>query len=399
MFGTTFRRLGAATTAGAVAVGFVSSQRRSTFAHSASPRQDSIPGNGAARYFVPSSEDSSLKIFSGTANRILTNEVAMHLGVSPGRASLKRYADGEVSIQVLDNVRGKDVYVVQPLAPPTNESLMELILLITTLRRSSARTITAVIPYYGYSRPSVAKRDAETGDSRTVVPIAGADVAKMLLVAGIDRVVSVDLHHNQIQAYFGTVPVDNLDVSGIALPHLKNKFLVDPVVVSPDANGAARAKRFRDRLIKDGMTDASLAIIVDLHAKKRGWERSHEKKGSKDWSDEEIDAMDLVGDVVGKDCIVVDDLVDTAGRVTRAAAKLKKAGARRVFAYATHGLFLGDAFGRIERSELVEVVCVNTVPLDANEASSKIQQLSIGGLLAETIRRIHENESVSQIGF
>ena len=387
--------LARAAAAGSVGVALswtaTSPSRRPAFAD---PVRKDSSSSGAARYFVPSAEDSSLKIFSGNANKLLANEVAMHLGVSLGRRTLKRYADGEVSVQLLDNVRGKDVYVVQPLAPPTNESLMELLLLVTTLRRSSARTITAVVPYYGYSRPT--PHSPKEDD----VPIAGADVAKMLLVAGIDRVVSVDLHHNQIQAYFGNVPVDNLDVSGIALPHLKNKFLVEPVVVSPDANGAARAKRFRDRLIKAGTTDASLAIIIDLHSKKRGWAaKENAKKGNSDWTDEEIDAMNLVGDVEGKDCIVVDDIIDTAGRVTRAAAKLKKAGARRVFAYATHGLFLGDAFGRIERSELVEVVCVNTVPLDANEASSKIQQLSIGGLVAETIRRIHENESVSEIGF
>lgn len=362
------------------------------------------------KFYIPPAEESKVQIFSGNGNWYLANEVSMHLGVQLGRATVKRFADGEVSVNILDNVRGKDVFVIQPLAPPVNENLMELLLMVTTLRRSSAGCITAVIPYYGYCRSTRKEKDVRS-------PIGAADVAKMLQVAGVDHVIAVDLHHSQIMGMFGPdTPVDNLDVSSLAIPYFETKYLHKPVVVSPDANGAARAKIFRDKLIKRKI-DSSLAIIVDHESKKRGWESDEDdseeatdskkkKKGSiQDWTEEELEGMELVGDVQGRDCIIFDDMVDSAGRITRAAKKLKLAGARRVFAFTTHGLFLGNAYERIEKSELIEVVCVNTVPLATSTVrgvnswvySNKVHQLSVAALLAEAIRRITEKKSVTKL--
>lgn len=379
--------------------------------------------DGSSFYIPPSAEESKIKmkIFSGNGNWHLANEISMHLGVQLGRATVKRFPDGEVSVNIHDNVRGKDVFVVQPLSPPVNENLMELVLMVTTLRRSSARRITAVIPYYGYCRTTT-----KTGEGRT--PIAAADVARMLQVAGVDRVIAVDLHHDQIKGFFGpNTPVDNLDVSSLAIPYFSSKFLKRPVVVSPDANGAARAKVFRDKLIRHKI-DASLALIVDHASMRRGWEAkakaakeaakgagateagAEEKPddnsdASRDWLPSELEGMELVGDVAGRDCIIFDDIIDSGGRITRAAKKLKMQGARRVFCFATHGLFLGHANERIDHSELIEVVCVNTVPLATSTTrgvrswvySNKVHQLSIAALLAETIRRINKKKSVSNL--
>jgi hypothetical protein len=225
--------------------------------------EDDVSFDGA-RFYIPTSEDSKIKIFSGNGNWHLANEISMNLGTQLGRAVVGRHADGEVKVSLLDSVRGQDVYVVQPLASPVNENLMELIFMVTTLRRASARKITAVVPYYGYSRSS------QREGSRS--PIASADVAKLLQEAGVDRVITVDLHHAQIQGFFGpSCPVDNLDVSGVAIPYFQTKFLKNPVVISPDANGAARAKSFRDKLIRHGLS-ASLALIVDHSPAERGVE-------------------------------------------------------------------------------------------------------------------------------
>ncbi|GBG24956.1 Ribose-phosphate pyrophosphokinase [Hondaea fermentalgiana] len=361
--------------------------------------EDEVEFEDGAKFYIPPAEESKFKIFSGNGNWYLANEVSMHLGVQLGRATVKRFADGEVSVNILDNVRGKDVFVIQPLGPPVNENLMELLLMVTTLRRSSARCITAVIPYYGYCRSTRKGKDTRT-------PIGAADVAKMLQVAGVDHVIAVDLHHSQIMGMFGPgTAVDNLDVSSLAIPYFETKFLRKPVVVSPDANGAARAKIFRDKLIRRKI-DSSLAIIVDHDSKKRGWEKEGAKKGDiQDWTAEELEGMELVGEVEGHDCIIFDDMVDSAGRITRAAKKLKLAGARRVFAFTTHGLFLGNAYERIEKSELIEVVCVNTVPLATSTVrgvnswvySNKVHQLSVAALLAESIRRINKKKSVSKL--
>jgi len=365
----------------------------------------SFGGEDGSRYYIPPAEESRMKIFSGNANWHLANEISMHLGTQLGRAAVRRFPDGEVSVHVLDNVRGKDVFLVQPLAPPVNENLMELLLLTTTLRRSSARRITAVIPYYGYCRSTHKNKNERT-------PIAAADVAKMLQVAGVDRVIAVDLHHAQIQGFFGpSTPVDNLDVSSLAIPYFKTKFLRSPVIVSPDPNGAARAKVFRDKLIKSKI-DASLAVIVDHNSKKRGWEEDQGDVDAavnlntiNDWTFQQLEGIELVGDVTGKDVIIFDDMIESGARITRAAKKLKLAGARRVFAFATHGLFLGKAYERIEKSDLIEVVCVNTVPLRTINVggvnswvySNKVHQLSVAALLAEAIRRIHKKQSVTEL--
>jgi len=342
-----------------------------------------------SQFYIPPSDTSKMKVFSGNGNWHLANEISMHLGTQLGRATVKRFADGEVSVNIHDNVRGKDVFVIQPLGPPVNENLMELLLMITTLRRASARKITAVIPYFGYSRQS-GKMDGKT-------PIAAADVAKMLSVAGADRIIAIDLHNAQIQGFFGPeTPVDNLDVSGIAIPYFETKFLQKPVIVSPDANGAARAKTFRDKLIRHGM-DASLAVLIDHNEAKRGSPARSEEKN--------INEMELVGDVAGCDCVIFDDMIDSGRSVTRCTEKLKQLGAKRVFAFATHGLFLSGAYERIEKSDLIEVVCVNTVPLQTTQVagvsswtySGKIHQLSVAALLAEAIRRIQNKQSLSYL--
>ena len=361
---------------------------------SAPASEMSAKTENAEAFYIPTSDDSKIKIFTGNGNLTLANQISMHLGVQLGRATVKRFADGEVSVNVHDSVRGQDVYIVQPMAKPVNGSLMELLLMITTLRRASARRITAVIPYFGYSR-STSKLEEDT---RT--PIAAADVATLLQIAGVDRIVAVDLHHAQIQGFFGPgCQVDNLDVSSIAIPYFETKYLHHPVVISPDANGAARAKRFRDKLIKHSI-DASLGVIVDPSPKARGWEKADPSDDGV--SNDEIDAMELVGDVRGRDCIIFDDMVDSGGRITRAAEKLKRAGAKRVFAFVTHGIFSGKALDRIEESPLVELVCVNTLPLPTTQSGSvaycsKVHQLSVGALLAEAIRRIETKQSVSAL--
>lgn len=352
-----------------------------------------------SQFYVPPGETSDMKIFSGNANWYLANEISTHLGVQLGRATVSRFADGEVHVNIHDNVRGKDIYVIQSLAPPVNENLMELLLIITTLRRASARRITAVIPYFAYGRST---KKAKSG----VSPIAAADIAVMLDIAGADRVIAVDLHTSQIQGYFGpAIPVDNLDVSGIAIPYFESKYLKSPVIVSPDANGAGRAKSFRDKLIRHGYDNAKFAVIVDQRKVER--ERERLKKVVDDVDTElrrfDLNSLELVGEVQGCDCVIYDDMVDSARSITRCAKKLKAAGARRVFAFASHGLFLGKAYERIEKSELLEVVCVNTLPLKAKTTAGvqswsycrKVHQLSVAGLLAEAIRSVHKKESVS----
>jgi len=316
-----------------------------------------------------------MKIFSGTANIPLAEEIAECLNTSLGKIMIKEFADGEIGIQVLENVRGKDVYLIQPTCPPNvNSALMELILLISTMRRASARTITAVLPYYGYARQ----------DRKMIsrVPISAADVARLIEAMGVDRVVAVDLHCGQIQGFFGPrTPCDNLDGSVVALPYFEKIGLKkdNTVVVSPDAGGVYRAKRFRDGLKGCGI-DASLAMIV----KQR--ERANQ-----------IAQMDLVGDVRDCDCIIVDDMIDTAGTLCKAGAELKKRGADRIFAFATHGLLNGPAIQRINQSDFDKVVMTNTIPLPPRKRIEKIETLSIAKLLASTIYSVHFRQSISRL--
>ncbi|KAG7400518.1 Ribose-phosphate pyrophosphokinase 2 [Phytophthora boehmeriae] len=318
---------------------------------------------------------NGLKIFSGNANHELASNVAKLVGVELGKITVERFADGEVNLMVHENVRGKDVYIVQPTCVPVNENLMELLLMVSTMRRSSARRITAVIPYYGYAR--------QDRKMAARVPISAADVARLLEAMGVDRVIAVDLHCGQIQGFFGPhVPVDNLDGGLVGVSYFGNHNLVNPVVVSPDAGGVARAKKFREWLVgKHGLPNTGLAMII----------KQRIKAG-------EIDRMDLVGQVEGSDCIIVDDMIDTAGTLCKAAQHLADHGARNVYAFASHGLFNGAANERIKKSALKEVVVVNTTPLPKNcEGNEKIVQLDIAPLLAQAIQNIHGKKSVSQL--
>lgn len=317
---------------------------------------------------------TGIKLFTGNANKPLAQDIANHLGMGLGKITVSHFADGEVNVVVNENVRGKDVYIVQPTSPPVNESLMELLLMISTMRRASARKITAIIPYYGYAR--------QDRKMQARVPISAADVARLLEAMGVDRVVAVDLHCGQIQGFFGPrVPVDNLDGGTVGVSYFGDMDLVNPVIVSPDAGGVYRAKQFREALSKKHEVDCSLAMIVKQRAKAN-----------------EIDKMDLVGSVDGCDAIIVDDMVDTAGTLCKAAEMLKESGARRVFAFASHGVFSGPAAQRIANSVLTELVVLDTIPLsDAAQATGKITQLSVGPLLAQAIYNIHNRKSISAL--
>jgi len=320
-------------------------------------------------------EFEDFAIFSGRANPALAAEIAEKLGVKLGEISIKGYADGEIGIQVHENVRGKDVYLIQPTCPPgVNDHLVELLLMVSTMRRASARRITAVIPYYGYAR-----QDRKMASR---VPISAADVARLLQSMGVDRVVAVDLHCGQIQGFFGPrTPCDNLEAHVVALPFFKDLGLSPETtkVVSPDAGGVYRAKRFRDGLKEQGV-DAGLAMIVKQRLKAN-----------------QIGRMDLVGDVDGCDVIMVDDMIDTAGTLTEAAKELRQMGAKRIFAFATHGVFSGPAYDRIANSVLEQVIVCNTVPLREGVNTEKIVQISIAELLSAAIARIHMKKSVSAL--
>ena len=288
--------------------------------------------------------------------------------------TVSKFADGECNVMVNENIRGKDIYIVQPTSPPVNETLMELLLMISTMRRASARKITAVIPYYGYAR--------QDRKMQARVPISAADVARLLEAMGVDRVIAVDLHCGQIQGFFGPrVPVDNLDGGTVGVSYFGDMDLVNPVVVSPDAGGVYRAKQFREAMSKKHEVDCGLAMIV----------KQRVKAG-------EIDKMDLVGSVQGCDAIIVDDMVDTAGTLCAAAKMLKDSGARRVFAFASHGVFSGPAPERVASSVLTELVVLDTVPLRHEMAATgKVTQLSVGPLLAQAIYNIHNKKSISAL--
>lgn len=316
-----------------------------------------------------------LKVFSGNGNMSLALEIARHLGVNLGKATVGKFADGETNVVIHENVRGKDVYVVQPTGPPVNDNIMELLLMVSTLRRSSARRITVVIPYYGYAR--------QDRKMQARVPISAADVARLMEAMGIDRVIAVDLHCGQIQGFFGPrVPVDNLDGGIVGLDYFGCKDLHNPVIVSPDAGGVYRAKKFKEGLEqKYEMHDLGLAMIVKQRA----------RAGS-------VDQMDLVGDVKDCDCIIVDDMIDTAGTLCKAADVLVANGARRVFAFASHGLLSGPGNERIANSELEEVVILNTIPTTPQrEANEKLTELSVAPLLAQAIFNIHAKKSISAL--
>lgn len=313
-------------------------------------------------------------IFSGNSNQPLAKSIANCLGTSLGKVHVSRFADGEVNLQYPESLRGKDVYIIQPTSTPVNEHLVELLLMISTARRSSAKKITAVIPYYGYAR-----QDRKL-NSR--VPISAADVARMIESAGADRVISVDLHCGQIQGFFGPrVPVDNLEAQIIAIDHFVHKKLHKPVVISPDAGGVYRARKFQQSLMRAGIQDVGLAMIVKQRLKAN-----------------EIERMDLVGNVDGCDVVIVDDMIDTAGTLCEAAKQLKERGAKRVFAFATHALFSHPALQKIEKSQIEEIVVCDTIkPRPEILNCSRIRYLNIAPLIADAIRRIHQKESLQQL--
>ncbi|MBK8973830.1 MAG: ribose-phosphate pyrophosphokinase [Hahellaceae bacterium] len=309
---------------------------------------------------------SKLMIFTGLANPKLAQKVADTLQIPLGNADVSRFSDGEVMVEINENVRGRDVFIIQPTCAPTNENLMELVVMADALRRASAGRITAVIPYYGYAR-----QDRRPRSSR--VPISAKVVADILTGVGINRVLTVDLHADQIQGFFH-IPVDNAYATPVMLDDLERQNLGDFIVVSPDVGGVVRARAFAKRL-----NDADLAIIDKRRPQANV-----------------AQVMHIIGDVQGKTCILVDDMVDTAGTLCKAANALKEAGASRVVAYITHPVLSGPAIDNIENSTLDELVVTDTIPLsDKAEKCDKIRQLSLSGLLAESIRRVCNEESIS----
>ena len=317
------------------------------------------------RTSVPATQ---MMVFSGNANPDLAAEIASHLSLPLGKAVVGQFSDGEVMTEIQENVRGRDVFVVQPTCAPTNDNLMELLVMIDALRWASAKRVTAVIPYFGYARQDRRPRSAR-------VPITARLVAKMIGQSGADRVLTVDLHADQIQGFFD-IPVDNVYASPILLGDVWRQKYPDLMVISPDVGGVVRARALAKRL-----DDADLAIID----KRRP--RANEAK-----------VMNIIGDVEGRSCVLIDDLVDTAGTLCQAAAALKSHGAKKVVAYCTHAVLSGPAVANIAASELDELVVTNTIPLRAQARScSRIRELSIGQLLAETMRRVSNEESVSSL--
>nr|WP_246296884.1 ribose-phosphate diphosphokinase [Allochromatium humboldtianum] len=307
-------------------------------------------------------------VFSGNANPGLSAEIVSHLSLPLGKAVVGQFSDGEVMAEIQENVRGRDVFVVQPTCAPTNDNLMELLVMIDALRWASAKRITAVVPYFGYARQDRRPRSAR-------VPITARLVAKMISKSGADRVLTVDLHADQIQGFFD-IPVDNVYASPILLGDIWRQKHDDLMVVSPDVGGVVRARALAKRL-----DDADLAIIDKRRPRAN-----------------EAQVMNIIGDVEGRSCVLVDDLVDTAGTLCRAAEALKAHGASKVVAYCTHPVLSGPAVDNISGSVLDELVVTNTIPLtEQARACGKIRQLSIGELLAETMRRISNEESVSSL--
>lgn len=306
-----------------------------------------------------------LLLISGNSNRPLSEEIAKYLNQRLADVVIKKFSDGEISVKINENIRGKDVFIIQPTSAPANDHIMELLLTIDAVRRASAKRITAVIPYYGYGR--------QDRKQEPRVPISARLVADIIQVTGLDRVLTVDLHADQIQGFFH-IPVDNLYAAPIFIQYLKESHFSEPVVVSPDTGGVERA-RYLARYINAGLA------IID---KRRPQANVAE-------------IMNVIGDVEGKECILYDDMIDTAGTITKAAKALKENGAKRVIACATHPVLSGPAIQRIEESVLDEVIFSNTIYLPEEKRIRKIKILSIANLIGEAIRRIHNEESVSSL--
>jgi ribose-phosphate pyrophosphokinase len=306
-------------------------------------------------------------VFTGNANPALAEEIAHHLGIGIGAASVSRFSDGEVTVEINTNVRARDVFVVQSTCAPTNENLMELLIMVDALKRASAERITAVIPYFGYARQDRRPRS-------TRVPISAKVVANLLETVGVQRVLTMDLHADQIQGFFD-IPVDNIYASPVLLGDLRQKNYDNLIVVSPDVGGVVRARALAKQLNTD------LAIIDKRRPRANVSEVMH-----------------VIGDIEGRNCVIMDDMIDTAGTLVKAAEVLKERGARHVYAYCTHPIFSGPAIERIAGSALDEVVVTNTIPLsDAARECAKVRQLAVGPLIAETIQRIAKGESVMSL--
>jgi ribose-phosphate pyrophosphokinase len=307
-----------------------------------------------------------LKIFGGRAHPLLTQEICEYLNLPPGNVSARNFSDGEIFCQIQENVRGSDVFVVQPTCEPVNENLMELLIMLDTFKRSSASRVTAVLPYYGYARQD--KKDQPR------VPITAKLVADLISRAGADRVLTMDLHADQIQGFFD-VPVDHLFAAPVLLEAVRDLNLPDLVIVSPDAGGVERARAIAKRM------EVGLAIV--------------DKRRT---APNEADVMFVIGDVDGCNALIIDDIVDTAGTLTKTVEALKLKGAKRVLAAGVHGVLSGPALKRIDQSPVEAVLITNTTPLDQKlSRSQKLRPLSVSALLGEAIRRIHENSSVSSL--
>jgi ribose-phosphate pyrophosphokinase len=306
-------------------------------------------------------------LFTGNANPGLAQQIASSLGIELGKAKVGRFSDGEVDVEIQQNVRARDIFVVQPTCAPTNENLMELCIMVDAIKRASARRVTAVIPYFGYARQDRRPRS-------TRVPISAKVVANMLEAVGVERLLTMDLHADQIQGFFN-IPVDNIYASPVLLSDLQSKRYTDLVVVSPDVGGVVRARALAKQ------ANCELAIIDKRRPKANVSEVMH-----------------VIGDIEGRNCVIMDDMIDTAGTLVKAAEVLKERGALKVFAYCTHAVFSGPAIERIRASQLDEVVITDTIPLNKDGVKcSKVRQLSVAFLFAETIRRISDGESVTSL--
>ena len=306
---------------------------------------------------------SGYMIFSGTANPELAEEIAKYLEMPLAKASIERFSDGEINIQIAESVRGKDVFIIQPTCAPANANLMELLIMTDALKRSSAKSITAIVPYYGYAR-----QDRKAAPR---VPITAKLVANMFETAGISRMVTVDLHASQIQGFFD-IPVDNLYGAILFLDYIKSKNFKNPVIASPDIGGVARARYFAKKLDLD-------MVIVDKRREKAN----------------QSEVMNIIGEVKGKDIILIDDMIDTAGTMVHGAQALKDLGANSVMACCTHPVLSGPAFDRIQNGALDELVVANTIPM--TRSCKKIKMLSTATMLGEVIRRVSNNESVNSL--
>lgn len=309
-----------------------------------------------------------MKIFSGNANPQLAARVAEHLNLPMGKAIVGRFSDGETLVEILENVRGHESFIIQPTCAPTNDNLMELLIMADALRRSSASSITAVVPYFGYGRQDRRVRSAR-------VPITAKVVADMMSTVGITRIVTIDLHADQIQGFF-SIPVDNIYATPVLLDDIRQRNHASPMIISPDVGGVQRARATAKRL-----NDCDLAIIDKRRPRPN-----------------EAEIMNIIGDVTNRNCIIVDDMVDTGGTLYQAAKVLKEKGAATVTAYCTHAILSGKAVANLAPSVLDELVITDTIPLTPEALSNpKIRQLSISGLLAETIYRVNHKESVSSL--